>query len=73
MRDEIQAQLHKVLGTEPVLSVKVDPLLIAGIVIRVGDRVYDGSVHTRLERARAAMIDHATEQIETRPESFMVA
>jgi F-type H+-transporting ATPase subunit delta len=69
---EIQAQLHKVLGTEPVLSVKVDPSLIAGIVIRVGDRVYDGSVHNQLERVRAKMIDRATEQIETRPESFMV-
>ena len=73
LRGEIQNRLRKVLGTEPVLSVKVDPSLIAGIVIRVGDRVYDGSVHNQLERARTAMIDRATEQIETRPESFMVA
>lgn len=70
---EIQNQLRKTLATEPVLSVKVDPSLVAGIVIRVGDRVYDGSVHTRLERARAKMIEQATEQIETRPERFMVA
>lgn len=73
LRTEIQMQLRKVLGTEPVLSVKVDPELIAGIVIRVGDRVYDGSVHNQLERIRAKMIDRATEQIETRPESFVVA
>lgn len=73
LRGEIQAHLRKMLGTEPVLSVKIDPSLIAGIVVRVGDRVYDGSVHNQLERARAAMIDRATEQIETRPESFMVA
>ena len=73
LRNEIQAQLRKVLGTEPVLSVKVDPSLIAGIVIRVGDRVYDGSVHNQLERIRAKMIERATEQIETRPESFVVA
>jgi F-type H+-transporting ATPase subunit delta len=73
LRGEIQMQLRKVLGTEPVLSVKVDPSLIAGMVVRVGDRVYDGSVHNQLERVRAAMIDRATEQIETRPESFLVA
>jgi F-type H+-transporting ATPase subunit delta len=73
LRNEIQTQLRKVLGTEPVLSVKVDPSLIAGMVVRVGDRVYDGSVHNQLERVRAAMIDRATEQIETRPESFLVA
>lgn len=73
LRSEIQTHLRKVLGTEPVLNVKIDPSLIAGIVIRVGDRVYDGSVHNQFERARAAIIDRATEQIETRPESFMVA
>ena len=73
LRGEIQSQLRKVLGTEPVLDVKVDPALIAGMVVRIGDRVYDGSVHTQLERARAAMIDRATEQIETRPERFVVA
>ena len=73
MRNEIQAQLRKLLNAEPVLNVKVDPALLAGIVIRVGDRVYDGSVQTQLEHARAAMIERATEQIETRPDSFMVA
>jgi F-type H+-transporting ATPase subunit delta len=73
LRGEIQSELRKVLGTEPVLSVKVDPSLIAGMVVRVGDRVYDGSVHNQLERVRAAMIDRATEQIETRPDSFLVA
>ena len=73
LRGEIQSHLRKVLGTEPVLDVKIDPSLIAGIVIRVGDRVYDGSVHNQLERIRAAMIERATEQIETRPERFMSA
>jgi F-type H+-transporting ATPase subunit delta len=73
MRGEIQSQLRKVLGTEPVLSIKVDPSLIAGIVVRVGDRMYDGSVHNQLERTRAAMIERATEQIETRPDRFMSA
>jgi F-type H+-transporting ATPase subunit delta len=73
MLAEIQNQLRKSFATEPVLNVKVDPSLIAGIVIRVGDRVYDGSVHSQLERTRAAIIQKATEQIESRPDSFMVA
>jgi F-type H+-transporting ATPase subunit delta len=70
---EIQNQLRTSLVTEPVLSVKVDPSLIAGIVIRVGDRVYDGSIHSQLERTRASIIQKATAQIESRPDSFMVA
>ncbi|HEX4414234.1 MAG TPA: ATP synthase F1 subunit delta [Lacipirellulaceae bacterium] len=68
---EILTQLRKSLGTEPVLTVKVNPALLGGIVIRVGDRVYDGSVQSQLERMRATMISKATQQIESRRDAFM--
>ena len=32
------------LPREPILRVTVDPALLGGIVIKVGDRVYDGSL-----------------------------
>jgi F-type H+-transporting ATPase subunit delta len=71
LRSSIENQLRVMLQSEPVLSVVVDPALIAGIVIRVGDRVYDGSVATQLERTRQAMIERATENIDTHPEQFV--
>jgi F-type H+-transporting ATPase subunit delta len=71
LRGAIEDQLRAMLRSEPVLSVVVDPALIAGIVIRVGDRVYDGSVATQLERTRQAMIERATENIDTHPEIFI--
>jgi hypothetical protein len=43
------------------------------MVIRVGDRVYDGSVHTQLEHARRAMIDRATETIEMHADRFLAS
>jgi F-type H+-transporting ATPase subunit delta len=70
LREDIRARLHKQLGTEPVLNVVVDPSLIAGMVVRVGDRVYDGSVHTQFANARKAMIARAAELIEAGPERF---
>jgi F-type H+-transporting ATPase subunit delta len=73
IREEIQSRLRRVLGTEPVLHVKIDPELIAGIWVRVGDRVFDGSMRTQLEHTRRAMIDRATEIIETHPERFIKA
>jgi F-type H+-transporting ATPase subunit delta len=54
-----------------VLNVTIDPSLIAGIWVRVGDRVFDGSIRTQLEHARRRMIDLATEKIETQPERFV--
>jgi F-type H+-transporting ATPase subunit delta len=73
LRNDIQNRLQRTLGGEPVLHVAVDPSLIAGIWIRVGDRVYDGSIRTQLEHARRAMLDRATEQIETQPERFVLS
>jgi F-type H+-transporting ATPase subunit delta len=73
LQQEIFERLRQMLGAEPVLRVTVDRSLIAGLVIRVGDRVYDGSVSTRFEMLRRAMVERAVERIETRRENFVVA
>lgn len=52
----IQASLEKLTGRKIALSRKVDPSLIGGVVTRVGDRVFDGSVRTRLEQIRGAAL-----------------
>jgi F-type H+-transporting ATPase subunit delta len=73
IKNEIQTRVHNALGTKPILNISVDPSLIAGIVVRVGDRIFDGSLKTRLEQARHGMIARATEQIETAPDRFLSA
>jgi F-type H+-transporting ATPase subunit delta len=73
LRSEIENQLRTMLGSEPILHVVVDPSLIAGMMIRVGDRVYDSSVQTQFEHARRAMIERATEKIEVQPDKFLFA
>jgi F-type H+-transporting ATPase subunit delta len=71
LRTEILNRLRGMLGGEPVLRVAVDPSLIAGMVIRIGDRVYDSSVHTQLEHVRRSMIERATETIEMHADRFL--
>jgi F-type H+-transporting ATPase subunit delta len=68
---EIEGQLRQALGIEPVLHVTVDPSLIAGVVVRVGDRVYDGSLSTQFDLAQKAMVDRARDKIEARPQTFL--
>ncbi len=52
-------QLHEVLaqnlGLQPNLLTEIDPELIGGVVVRVGDAVYDGSVAGELARITEAM------------------
>lgn len=46
-------QRLKAAGARGVrFSRRVDPELVGGLVLRVGDRLYDGSVRTRLQRLR---------------------
>jgi F-type H+-transporting ATPase subunit delta len=73
LRQEIENRLRKTFRGEPVLQVAVDPSLIAGMIVRVGDRVYDSSLHTQLEQARRAMIERATETIEMHADRFLVS
>jgi len=73
LRQEIQSGLRTRLGAEPLLRVTIDPSLIAGLVMRVGDRVFDGSLANQFELARRSMIARAVERIETKPEKFVSA
>jgi F-type H+-transporting ATPase subunit delta len=52
MYARVMDRLRQSLGREPVLHVEVDPDLIGGVVIRIGDTVYDGSVAHQLVRLR---------------------
>lgn len=45
---ELQKALESAIGKKVVLVKKTDPSLIAGVVTRVGDRVFDGSVRSKL-------------------------
>lgn len=70
MQGELTEKLRAMLGGEPVLEVAVRPELIGGILIRVGDTVYDGSVASRLARLRTQMIDRSIHEIQSRRDRF---
>jgi F-type H+-transporting ATPase subunit delta len=48
----ITARLEELTGGRVALETTVDPSLLGGLVVRVGDRLIDGSVRSRLERLR---------------------
>ncbi len=46
--DGIKQSLEKATGKKVVLKVEQDPTLIGGVVTKIGDKVFDGSVKTQL-------------------------
>jgi len=51
----LAAALTRLQGRQVRVNVIVDPEVVGGIVVRVGDDVIDGSVSARLEQARRAL------------------
>jgi F-type H+-transporting ATPase subunit delta len=51
----LAAALTRLQGREVRVNVIVDPAVVGGVVVQVGDEVIDGSVANRLEQARRAV------------------
>jgi len=52
---ELKAMLKAKLGKEPRLQSRIDPTLLGGLVVKVGSRMIDSSLRTKLDSLRAAM------------------
>jgi F-type H+-transporting ATPase subunit delta len=66
----IRQTLSDALGKTPVLVVRERPELIGGLVIHVGDRVFDTSVRTKLRALRTKLLARGTHEIQSRRDRF---
>lgn len=53
--NKVKAKLSEVMGQEIEVATKVDPEIIGGIIAKVEDKVFDGSIKTQLERIRGVL------------------
>ena len=53
--EEIRASLRDVSRAEIDLDVRIDPSLIGGLVVKIGSRMVDASLRTKLNSIRLAM------------------
>ncbi|WP_245512772.1 F0F1 ATP synthase subunit delta [Enterovirga rhinocerotis] len=53
--DDIKAAVREMAGSDVDLNVKIDPSLIGGLVVKVGSRMVDASLKTKLNAIRVAM------------------
>ena len=53
--DHIRATLSKVLGGDVVIDAQTDEDMIGGLVVRVGSRMVDASIRSKIQRLQLAM------------------
>jgi len=66
----LSEKLRSVLGGEPIIRSVIDPEVIGGLVVRVGDTIYDASVSTQLQNVCRQMIERSAQEIQNRRENF---
>ena len=54
------------------LQCSVDPELLGGLLVRVGDTVFDGSLDSRLDKMQAEMASRTTQMIRDSLQRFLV-
>jgi F-type H+-transporting ATPase subunit delta len=60
-KERLQKRLAKVTRKEVVITTQVDPEIIGGVMAKVGDKLIDGSVRTRLQDLRKGLIEAGLE------------
>lgn len=66
----IKSSLAASLGCDPILETRIDPSLIGGVVIRVGDTVYDGSLKTQVKQLRVRLRERCLNEIQRGRDRF---
>ncbi|RMG37764.1 MAG: ATP synthase F1 subunit delta [Planctomycetota bacterium] len=69
-RGRIAEAVQQRFGFTPVLETSTDPSLIAGIVLRIGDTVYDGSLRARLQQLRLRLRERGLHEVQSGRDRF---
>ncbi len=69
-QERLRGELQQAFGREPILEQRVEPDLLGGLVVQVGDWLYDASVRTRIESIRNQLIERSSYEIQSGRDRF---
>lgn len=63
MRETLQKFMSEQIGSEAILTTRMDPALLGGLVVQVGDHRVDTTIATRLRKLHQRLLDRASTEI----------
>jgi len=74
LNDEQTEQIKKTIGDatglHPVIAARIEPELLGGMIVQVGDQVFDSSVQNRIEAIRTQLLGRSNYEIQTGRDRF---
>jgi F-type H+-transporting ATPase subunit delta len=68
--DKLREMLAGAMREEPILINRIRPDLLGGVLLHVGDKVFDSTVLNRLETLRTQFLARGSHEIQTRRDRF---
>jgi len=68
---QVRQQIQAALAFEPILQTHVDESLLGGLVIQIGDTVYDTSLKTRMNQLRDNLRRRSQNEIQRQRDRFV--
>lgn len=69
-RKKVYDQLNAVLPFDPIVQEHVDPTLLGGLIIRIGDTIHDSSLRTRMKQLRTSLQERTLNEIQSGRDRF---
>ena len=67
----MKEKIRSATGKDPVLHRRTDPSMIGGIKLLIGDKLYDGSVATRLRRLKEEVLGRGAAGVRAESARFL--
>lgn len=56
LREAVTERLSKAVGKTVLANFRADPAIVGGVIVRLGDRVLDGSIRRRIQTLKSLML-----------------
>ncbi len=69
----LRGKLAMMIAAEPIVHFEVDPSLIGGLLVQVGDELYDASIRAQLQTLRRRLLEEYAMGFRGHRDAFMVS
>lgn len=56
IKEKLKNKLKETFSTEIYIETQIDPAIIAGMIVKIGDKIIDGSIRARLDNLKRQLI-----------------